>query len=83
MSRFFRCVFHKFLISLSVLPGSCEAIVAHLKILASELIGQKVYNAGSNNSLCNSSSLSMIYSSRSSSSRSVKMSHEKTDFAKA
>lgn len=35
------------------------------------------------NSLCNSSSLSMIYSSRSSSSRSVKMSHEETDFAKA
>lgn len=32
--RFFRCVFQKFLISLSVLPGSCDAIVDHLfKIL--------------------------------------------------
>lgn len=28
--RFFRCVFQKFLISLSVLPCSCDAIVDHL-----------------------------------------------------
>ncbi|MFS7925280.1 hypothetical protein Hanom_Chr04g00282811 [Helianthus anomalus] len=30
--RFLKCVFHRFLISLSVLPGICAAIAAHLEI---------------------------------------------------
>jgi len=30
MSRFLRCVFQKFLISLSVRPGRCVAITDHL-----------------------------------------------------
>lgn len=36
--RFFRWVFHKFLISLSVLPGSCDAIAAHLDWRSSWLL---------------------------------------------
>lgn len=38
MRRFFRCVFHTFLISLSVLPGNLDAMIDHLYVRINSII---------------------------------------------